>query len=150
MPILFLTGLSGVGKSSVLSELKNRGYKTTDLDYGYITFQHNERLFDEMKVNRLLENHKASHLILAGTESNQGQFYSSFDVVVLLTADLDTMLDRIKARESNRYGKTKEERAEIIESYYAVLPLLKQRAQVIIDTTDISVEEVCDQLESLL
>lgn len=150
MTILFLTGLSGVGKSSVLGEMKNRGYSVVDLDYGYITYHKNERLFDEEKVNKLLSDHKESHLILAGTESNQGKFYTQFDAVILLVADLDVMLERIEKRQTNPYGKDIKERTEVIEGYYSVLPLLKERADVIIDTTNQSVVKVCEQLEALL
>lgn len=150
MTILFLTGLSGVGKSSVLSEMKIRGYKTVDLDYGFVRFENNERLFDETKIKSLIKNHQETDLILAGTESNQGQFYSDFDEIILLTANLETMLERIEMRTSNPYGKSDAEQAEIIETYESVLPLLKKRATLIMDTTHKSVQEVCDQIEALL
>ncbi len=150
MTILFITGLSGVGKSSALSEMSKRGFRTVDLDAGYMRYQDSERLFDEARVKRLLEQHQESHLILAGTESSQGQFYPAFDEVILFTADLETMLDRIEKRQTNPYGKTKKERQEIINSYKHVLPLLKKGASVLIDTTHVDIQEVCDQLEALL
>jgi broad-specificity NMP kinase len=150
MTILFITGLSGVGKTSVLSELKSRGHKTVDLDYGYIIYKNNERFFDKNKINRLLDDHQETNLILAGTESNQGQFYHAFDEVILLTADLGTMLDRLQTRTTNPYGKTEEERAEVIETYETVLPLLRKRAILVIDSTSRNPQDIADQLEDLL
>lgn len=150
MAILFLTGLSGVGKSSALSEMTNRGYHAIDLDDGYMMQQSQERLIDAEKILDLIENHQGNHLILAGTESNQGEFYVHFDAVVLLTAELETVLARIKNRTNNSYGKTETERNKIIDEHATVLPLLKKRADLIIDTTSLSIEEVCDALEALL
>ena len=150
MTILFITGLSGVGKSSVLSEMKSRGYKSVDLDYGYVHVHSQERLFNEAKIKSLINNHQDTHLILAGTESNQGEFYSEFDVIVLLTADLETMLERIEKRTGNAYGKTEKEREEVIKSNKHVLPLLKKGANVDIDTTHMRIEDVCDQIEAHL
>ncbi len=149
MTILFITGLSGVGKTSVLNEMSNRGFHTVDFDDGYIKSEENERLFDADKIYDLIENHTASNLILAGTESNQGEFYTHFDFIILLTTDLETMFDRIDKRINNPYGKSEEERLEIIRNYSDVLPLLKVRADLILDTTHQSVNEICDQLETL-
>lgn len=150
MTTLFITGLSGVGKTTILSEMKSRGYKTVDLDYGYMTYKKNERLFDKNKITRLLNDFKDSHLILAGTESNQGQFYSAFDEIILLTADLETMLERIQTRTTNPYGKTEKEQLEVIETYETVLPLLKKRATIMIDSSEREPNDICAQLEELL
>lgn len=98
---------------------------------------------------QLLQTHQDSHLILAGTESNQGTFYPYFDQVILLTADLTTMMERIQSRTNNPYGKSKDEQAEIIESFEHVLPLLRKRATLTIDTTHLTISELCDQIEKV-
>lgn len=148
MPALFITGLSGVGKSSTLDEMKTRGYHTVDLDIDYMMVSNGERLIDEMKLQNLINHYKEDKLIIAGTESNQGKFYEQFVAVILLTADLEVMLNRIETRTNNQYGKAPDERANIIQNYEDVLPLLKKNATQIIDTGDISVQAICDQLEN--
>lgn len=147
MTIIFLTGLSGVGKSSTLDEMKNRGYHTVDLDVDYMTVMNGDRLIDEVKLQKLIDEHEGEALILAGTESNQGKFYKQFAAVILLTADLEVMLERIKDRTNNTYGKLPNERANIIQNYEVILPLLKKNATQIIDTSHRSIKAICDQLE---
>lgn len=150
MTKIFITGLSGVGKSSVLNHLKEKGYPTFDLDYGYIIQQDGEPFIDEEKVFALINNQNYSHLLLAGTESNQGVFYNHVDYIILLEAPLETMLERIKTRTTNPYGKEKREREAITNHYYNVLPLLRKRATLMIDTSVHSIEAVSNQIEQLL
>lgn len=147
MSVLFITGLSGVGKSSVLDEMKNRDYQTVDLDIDYMTVINGERLINDRKLQKLINQHKDNNLVIAGTESNQGKFYNQFTAVILLTAHLDVMLERIDTRTNNQYGKTQAERDEIIQNYKDILPLLKKSATQIIDSGLFSVQEVCNQLE---
>lgn len=146
MEIIFVTGLSGVGKSTVLRALGKEGYKVVDTDEGYTMVQKNggieERVLDEEKITRLIMNCKHD-LILSGCYSNQVKFYEQFKHVVLLKADLDVMLTRINDRTSNHYGKRPDERSEVINSYEHVLPLLETSSDIIIDTTHTSVKEVC-------
>ncbi|HEX5563914.1 MAG TPA: AAA family ATPase [Sporosarcina sp.] len=154
MTVIFVTGLSGVGTSSALEQLKKEGYNAVDTDYGYIKVIKNggneERLLDEEKITQLLEDNKQSHLIISGCYANQGKFYKHFNYVVLLKADLNVMLDRINNRTSNNYGKSPEERQEVIGSFENVLPLLEESSDIIIDTTHHGIAEVCRQLKELL
>jgi broad-specificity NMP kinase len=153
MTVIFVTGLSGVGKSSALEQLKIEGYNVVDTDYGYTKVITNggieERILDEEKITQLLEEYKQSHLIISGCYANQGKFYKHFNHVVLLKADLYVMLDRINNRTSNNYGKSLEERQEVIDSFENVLPLLEKSSDIIIDTTHNGMEEVCSQLKEL-
>ena len=36
MAVVFITGMSGVGKSAVLDHLRNMGYNAVDTDYDYV------------------------------------------------------------------------------------------------------------------
>lgn len=154
MTIIFVTGLSGVGTSSALEQLEKQGYNVVDTDYGYMKEMESgeieERVWDEEKITLVLEKYKQSHLFISGCYSNQVKFYKHFDYVVLLKAELNVMLDRINKRTSNNYGKSPEERTEVIESYENVLPLLEKSSDIIIDTTHNEIDVVCRRLKELL
>jgi broad-specificity NMP kinase len=154
MSIIFITGLSGVGKTSVLSRLEELGYNVLDTDYGYTkeiaVDESIEKVLDEDKILKWIEMNKNSHLFISGCYSNQGKLYKNFDNVVLLKADLKVMLDRIDKRTSNNYGKSFFEKADIIDSYSEILPLLEKSSKIIIDTTSIDIDKVCEKFISLL
>ncbi|GEN52164.1 AAA family ATPase [Halobacillus faecis] len=155
MGVIFVTGLSGVGKTSVLRKLENEGYDVVDTDeHGFTkkitTVEGEEIVWDEEKISHLIERRKRSHLVLSGCYSNQGKFYQSFDYVVLLEVPLDVMLDRVNQRDTNPYGKHPGERAAIIESFTYVLPKLRASANVVIDTSKVGISETADRLKSLM
>ncbi|GIN73002.1 hypothetical protein J14TS2_34770 [Bacillus sp. J14TS2] len=154
MSIVFITGLSGVGKSYTLERLQEQGHKVVDTDYGYIMNSRNgdteEAVLDEEKMISLLNENGQSHLFITGCYSNQSKFYKHFDYVVLLTADQDTMFKRINERTTNDYGKRLGEKEEIIDSLNRVLPLLKDSSDIIIDTTNVDVDVICEKLKVLL
>lgn len=155
MTIVYITGLSGVGTTSTLEALHRLGYRTVDTDYGgYVREVASEtntaRFLDEGKMTQLLESVGDDILFISGCCNNQGTFYKDFDVVVLLKAELPTMLERIERRTNNDYGKTPQQREEILENHRTVLPLLEKSSDVVIDTTNHTIEEVCRKLVALL
>jgi broad-specificity NMP kinase len=95
---VLVTGMSGVGKTTVLDEMSRRGYETIDTDYDGWTSP--DGTWDEARMASLLI--EQTQVVVSGTVANQGRFYDRFDHVVLLSAPLRTLLDRLKAR-SNKY-----------------------------------------------
>jgi shikimate kinase len=71
-----------------------------------------------------------------------------FAEVVLLSAPLEVMLERIASRDTNPFGKSPEERARIEADTAAVEPLLRSSATVEIDTRR-PLAEVVNQLAAL-
>ena len=133
MAIVLITGLSGVGKSTVLKQLEKEGYHVVDTDYGYTTEAKrggmDETIWDTVKVSNLLSRHKkGSHLFISGCYSNQGEFYHHFHHIVLMAAELDVMFSRINGRTTHDFGKNPKDRQRIMEDYKNVLPLLRKRA----------------------
>lgn len=142
---LLITGMSGVGKSSVLRELGERGYPVIDTDYGYWTTD--SGLWDDVLMGALLG--ESTEVVVSGTVENQGEFYDRFDHVVLLSAPVAVLLDRVRRRTTNPYGSTAAEREEITSNQASVEPRLRATATVEIDATQ-PLEYVVDRVEELL
>ena len=74
-------------------------------------------------------------LFLAGCEENQVQFHPQFDHIILLSAPIETMLQRLGARTSNPYGKAPGDLDRVISDTQNIKPLLRQAADHEISTT---------------
>lgn len=155
--MILVTGMSGTGKSSALNRLAQMGYRVVDTDLGeWIEDVPRpdgigvEPQWREDRVDALIATHERSGepLFIAGTVWNQGTFYPRFDEVVLLSAPLDVMLERIANRDMNPFGKTAEERERIVADTAQVEPLLRRSATLEIDTRK-PLSEVVDQLSAL-
>jgi broad-specificity NMP kinase len=133
--------MSGTGKSSALGELARRGYKVIDTDYGNWSVevplpsgQGFQQLWHDDRMSELLSKHDDGALFISGCVSNQVKFYPQFDAIVLLSAPLDTIIERVTTRMNNPFGKTPEDRRRIKSDFGAVEPLLRARATAEIDT----------------
>jgi shikimate kinase len=137
--VVLVTGMSGTGKSSVLDELARRGHRILDSDDpGWIiesqTPSGTEPLWDLDKIGALIDLHREGWLFIAGCVANQGTSYDRFDAVVLLSAPVDVILDRVTDR-ANPFGSTSADRAKIASDLAAYEPLLRAGADHEIVTT---------------
>lgn len=136
MKRVLLTGMAGVGKSSVVRELVARGHKAVDTDDGWCEPLHDGRQrWQEDAIQALLDREDADVLFVAGCEENQVSFHSQFDHIVLLSAPLETLVERLKARSTNPYGKDPEDFRRFHEDVVTVEPLLRRVATHEIRTT---------------
>lgn len=165
MAVILVTGMSGAGKSTALRELGRRGHHVVDTDEGdYVEevvlpgASEPERLWREDRVAALIDAHRVEarsadvpstrHLFVQGTVANQGRLYPRFDAVVLLSAPVEVLLERVAARTTNEFGKTDHERARIVSDVADVEPLLRAGATLEIDTRR-PVAEVVATLEDV-
>jgi dephospho-CoA kinase len=153
MTIVLVTGMSGTGKSTVLAELHRRGHQVVDTDDGDWSFTAPdpqtglpEQLWREDRIEALLAEHREGTLYVQGCVSNQGGFYKYFDAVVVLTAPVEVILERIATRTTNPFGKSADERTRIRRDVETVEPLLRASATAEIDATA-PVEAIADELE---
>jgi dephospho-CoA kinase len=150
--VIFVTGMSGVGKSTALNRLEQRGYRVVDTDFGdwIENLPGAEPRWREDRIDALIADHERSGepLFIAGTVWNQSEFYPRFDEVVLLSAPVAVMLDRIADRDTNPFGKSAAERDRIVADTAEVEPLLRSSATVEIDTRK-PLTDVVDQLAAL-
>ncbi|WP_264774859.1 AAA family ATPase [Deinococcus aetherius] len=160
MKRILITGMSGTGKTSVIEELSRRGFTAIDTDsdeWCEWTVGHEvgsetsepDWVWREDRMWHLLSEPREAPLFVSGCKTNQGKFYDRFDHVVLLSALPEVMLERIKGRTNNPYGKSAEERDRILQHVRFVEPLLRHRATLELDTSALTVAEVADRLLAL-
>lgn len=136
--------MSGTGKSTLLHVLAERGHLTVDTDYDGWTLD--DGRWDATRMSKLLD--REPDVVVAGTVDNQGDFYDRFEHVVLLSAPLDVLIQRVSSRTTNSYGQTADEQAEIAQYVQTVEPLLRKTATTELDG-QASVSELAAAVEEL-
>ena len=161
MKRILLTGMSGTGKSTVIRELTARGHKAIDTDSDEWsewviapvdpntsdTAEEPDWIWREDRIQTLLSTEDADVLFVSGCKSNQGKFYPWFDQIVLLSAPVELIVERLATRTTNSYGKDPDEIAQVQGYLQSVEPLLRHDASLVIDTSaplDQVVETVLD------
>jgi broad-specificity NMP kinase len=150
MKRILITGLSGVGKSSVVGALSERGYAAVDADCdeyshwvavdalapaaGTPVESERDWVWREDRIRELLARHQAGTLFVSGCAPNMGMFLGEFDQVVLLTASPQLIMERLATRTTNQYGKRPEEVARVLDLIETVEPVLRRIATREIDT----------------
>jgi dephospho-CoA kinase len=110
---ILLTGMSGVGKSTLAERLSELGYKAVETDYGdfSVVDEHGYQHWDVDRVRELAATEDADVLFVVGSDDAQVLFYPDFDQIVLLRAPRDVMVERLASRSNNPFGKSSEELA---------------------------------------
>jgi hypothetical protein len=137
--------MSGAGKSMLLHVLAERGHLIVDTDYDGWTLC--DGRWDAARMSDLLG--REPDVVIAGTVDNQGDFYDCFDHIVLLSAPLHILIERVSSRTTNPYGRTANERAEIAYYVQTVEPLLHKTATIELDGPA-SVSELAGSVEELI
>jgi dephospho-CoA kinase len=157
MPLIYITGAPGSGKSTVEQGLRRLGYDASDADVlgaaydnvtGAITtvppvadrtpdwFKAHSWKVAPPKVEELKRRAQTKLVFLCGTASNEDALWSLFDRVLLLQIDPATLTHRIKTRRDNDYGKSDHELADILRRHEKlVAKYLDQPDIVMIDAT---------------
>ena len=110
---VLLTGMSGTGKSTVVAELAARGYKAVDADDPALSElvsvpvdeptgldPGQDWVWREDRIQELLSSDDADVLFLSSLP-NQGMFYPQFDHIILLTAPVPVIVERLATRTTN-------------------------------------------------
>lgn len=86
-------------------------------------------------MQALLSTEDADMLFVSGCAANMGKFLPQFDHIVLLSAPADVLVERLRTRTSNTYGKDPDEVARTLELVETVEPLLRRVADNEIDSS---------------
>jgi RNase adaptor protein for sRNA GlmZ degradation len=124
--------MSGTGKSTALSELARRGFWVVETDLpGWSEWlpgasdAESEWLWREDRVASLLATRHEPDLFRVRCVSNQGKFYHLFDAIVLLSAPVDVILDRLDNCRTNDYVERPMNTAASLADEERVEPLLR-------------------------
>ncbi len=148
MTRVLVTGMSGTGKSTVITELKARGYRAVDADGERLSEvvdvdpdeltglgRGRDWVWHEERIQEVLDIDEGGALFVGGCAPNQGKFYPQFDHIVLLTAPPDVIVERLATRTTNPFGTQPDEVTRVLELQRTVEPLLRAGAELELDTT---------------
>jgi hypothetical protein len=131
---VLLTGMSGTGKSALVHELRRRGYAAHDADEGFTEPRADGRWgWRADLVADLLAHAPEDLLFFAGCSEEQATL--PFDYRVLLTAPRSVLVERVRTRTSNAYGRDDRELAQVLADLVEVEPLLRRSADLVLVTT---------------
>lgn len=158
MPLIYVTGSSRAGKSTIRKELQKLGHEAHDTDEdgfsGWVNRQtkvavkfppdsirprgwlqeHNYILSAE-KVTELVGKAKDKKIFLCGIPANDKDFFEVFDKIIFLEIDKETMLHRIKNRENNSFGQSDDSLALILKWFDAIRERYEKAGAIFIDAT---------------
>ena len=137
--------MSATGKSTLVVELRRRGFDARDADdHGFTEPRQDGRWGWKTAVVRdLLDEARGRLLFYAGCSEEQAHL--PFDVRVLLTAPPAVIVRRLSTRTNSSYGREADERAQVLADLADVEPLLERDADLIVDAT-LPIREVAEQV----
>lgn len=131
---VLLTGMSGTGKSALVHELRQRGFAAHDADDGFAEPRADGRWgWRADLIADLLAQGRHRLLFFAGCSDEQAEL--PFDYRVLLTAPEPVIVQRLRTRTSNSYGREKHELSQVLADLVEVEPLLRRSADLVLTTT---------------
>jgi shikimate kinase len=135
---VLITGMSGVGKSTLVRELRRRGFRAYDADDdGFSEPRADGRWGWRVdQVAGVLEHGEAASDVVFFAGCSEEQVMLPFDVRILLTAPAEILLQRLTARTTNGYGRSARQRAQVLADLVEVEPLLRRSADLVLVTTE--------------
>lgn len=173
MSLIYVTGNSGVGKSSVRKELQKLGYEAHDTDEDGITswrhkttgeladrpteerdrtnawYEHHEWIMSRERVQELADRAINKTIFLCGAVSNTDEVLDLFGEVIYLAVDGDTLRKRLTTRTTNDFGKAPDELTNILGWHDWLEEQYKDRGAMMVDATRPLSDVVDDIIGSL-
>lgn len=165
--LVWVTGNSGAGKSTVCGVLRARGYVALDADEDgfsrWIDRAKGEVVVDppypvpegwldrygwaivRERVETLVEESRFRTAFLCGSAENEAHVRDLFDLIVCLVIDENTLRHRLATRTTNTFGQHPEELAAALRWNPQMRALYESRGATIIDASK-PVTEVVDSV----
>lgn len=162
MPKVFIIGSGGVGKSTVIKHLQERGFTAYDTDdipgvhrvedaagtptnfpEGYIDWNKYRWNWQRPAVEKLLASDQT--VFLGAHPSNWQDFVNDFDTVIALTVDSAAHEHRLRTRKTHTFGQGEE---NIREQIWAQQKELQEFVDVgaIVVKNDRPIDQVVDEI----
>ena len=157
MPLVWVTGSSGVGKSTVCALLKSLGQLAVDADWegynhwvdrtsGQIVVDHPYPVpvgwldrfawrINRAEVEALAARTRDRTSFLCGSVENEVDVWDLFDLVVCVVVDNETLRDRLLTRTTNAFGNHPEELAAALGHNDGIGSTYRRLGATIIDGT---------------
>src|SRR5215218_6230319 len=132
---VLLTGMSGTGKSTLVRELRRRGYLAYDADDDGFSEPRADGRWG-WRADAVADLLAQDHGLLFFSGCSEEQAVLPFEYRVLLTAPREPLADRLRTRTGNPYGGEAAEPAQVPADPEAVEPLLRRSAHLVLATTE--------------
>jgi shikimate kinase len=168
MPLIYVTGIAGAGKSTVCGELVRRGFEAYDTDdNGFSYWQdmitgeitgathaagrsaefstRNQWKMDPERVRSIAKKARERAIFLCGSASNDAEFSDLFAKVIHLSIDRTTMQERVTTRSTSDYGKNANELTALTELHERIDGHYRTWATTSLDANQ-PTSEIVDQI----
>ncbi len=138
MGLVFVTGIAGTGKTTLLKELRRRGCEAYDADeklsfwankssgkrisesdHTLTTdpkfFDEHDWYIDQKSVGKLAQNAQDKTIFICRSVANEKEVWSYFEKVFGLYVDDESLVKRIKIRTDKDFGKSQHELAHLLQ-----------------------------------
>ncbi len=168
MSLIYITGVSGSGKSTVQKALQKLGFDAYDVDDRDISgaydlktgevvdmpvaeertpdwfSEHSWRILPGA-VEKLKATADNNLVFLCGAAENDKDFVRLFDSIICLDIDESTLRHRIAARQDNDYGKNEHELRQILDWHKTATEDYKKLGATVVDASQ-PLEKVIDTI----
>jgi hypothetical protein len=165
MALIYITGASGAGKSTVRTELQRRGYPAYDSDEDHLARWFSDATGDEVPlparrddgwfasntyklppetVRRIAAELGDTPGFLCGTVGNDNEIWDLFAAVISFSVDEASLRRRLTAR-TNGFGSTDTELQRVLD-WHATVDIDNQRYGAILVNAARPITEVVDDL----
>ncbi len=168
MGLVWVTGNSGTGKSTVRVELARRGYASFDTDEDGITAwrdrttgkevddpgdgKHPDNwlarhawMIDRSRVEELALRAPDELVFLCGSVENENEVWDLFEAVICLVLDAGTLRRRLASRTTNDFGKKAVELEAILSWNPAMATTYRSLGAYVVDASQ-SVDDVVEAI----
>jgi adenylate kinase family enzyme len=170
MPLIYVTGPTAAGKSTVRNELVRRGYEAHDADADGLTSWYDSRTgqpvaypedverpqdwlvsglyvfeLSRERVERLAERAEHQVVFLCGIARNDLELAHLFSRVVCLTLDEETLRYRVATRTTNTFGKASDELAHVLRHHKPAQEWYRKFGAMMVDAVqplDVVVDDI--------
>jgi broad-specificity NMP kinase len=167
MAAYYITGISGVGKTTTIEKLQERGIAAFDLDdvKGLCDWQNKEsgewvdyspsggQEFIDANVylcridnlRKIIKDHQDTDIILAGTTANQDDYLNLFKKIFFFYCSDEALTKRLTTRTNNPFGAHPDELAHILKWAQYFKDQMEKQGAVMINTEQ-PTEKIVDKI----